>query len=65
MNNGAAANVSGDGAGDSDGWRLMAWWQLWSVYGYYIFWSNKENENGMFFMYGFFYPLVQYSKEND
>jgi len=30
------------------------WWQLWKVDEYCIFWSNMEDEDGMFFMYGFF-----------
>lgn len=43
----------------------MMWWQLWKVDEYCIFWSNMEDEDGMFLMYGFFYPLVLYSKENE
>ena len=64
-NNGATTNVSCNGVGDNDGWRLMVWWQLWRVDVYCIFWSNMKDEDVMFFMHGFFYPLVPWSKENE
>jgi len=46
--------ISGDGVGDSDGWRLMVWWKLWRVGGTVYLCQTWKMKMGKHFMFGFF-----------